>query len=708
MAIPSTILKIRFFPHTVLFLLCLWLPLEFFVLGKYSVFLMSDNTEIILSRLMVLQYGNGESALWDPYTSAGADRKTFSLMGQIDVFLFSTLPAWFAHSLRVTSQTIIGFLATYALGRRTFGFGPGASLFTAAAYAVIMEDYGILLGSVSGYMPGVLLALSYLLDDKTDFKRWVFAALAIYVITQTAFFSRLIPSSIAMIIAWFLFADHRKRFGDWLIILGSSVLVFMLRFGDFVALRALYPSSQLPLTRHLADFDAVLAQALDVSRLFQNLWLTPCLLLFVYALMVRGLGDFRMKGLLVWILLMQAFTPVVVGFEILLAPVIPFLRGAELERASGIISIGWAVAGGYGIQVLLEQIKERHTEMSLGVWLRGGAIVLAACAIMFISVKKKYSSALNWMTHGNYVHVFESPMLKKFAATIRSKPMPERVEPFQMAPGYLNAYGLETVGAYHTLYGRRYYELWAAMAEPWASRLDPKHPLAKFFAERRRHNRDWPVFRGDRLWLFPNAFQPSARVGENFNLNLLSLLNVSYLVSRDRLTDKSLVPIREMASSWSSLDHAEKAKISLRANVLGREHLFIYRNQDAFPRFFSAPRIRTFETGKQVLRALAGASLDELRGEVFVESGILPDSLSADRSYGRVDVRVVNYASDVIELAVETVELSVLIAGNGFSPYWVCEIDGVRTPVFPAYHALWGVAVPPGAKSIVFRYAPPY
>ena len=48
-------------------------------------------------------------------------------------------------------------------------------------------------------------------------------------------------------------------------------------------------------------------------------------MLFIYALIMRRFGDFRMKGLLVWILLMQAFSPVVVGLELLLAPVFPFL-----------------------------------------------------------------------------------------------------------------------------------------------------------------------------------------------------------------------------------------------------------------------------------------------------------------------------------------------------------------------------------------------
>ena len=41
-------------------------------------------------------------------------------------------------------------------------------------------------------------------------------------------------------------------------------------------------------------------------------------------------------------------------------------------------------------------------------------------------------------------------------------------------------------------------------------------------------------------------------------------------------------------------------------------------------------------------------------------------------------------------------------------PFWKVEIDGVRAKIFPAYHALWGVRVPAKAKSIVFRYEPPY
>jgi hypothetical protein len=328
--------------------------------------------------------------------------------------------------------------------------------------------------------------------------------------------------------------------------------------------------------------------------------------------------------------------------------------------------------------------------------------------MLYMSVKVKYAGALNWMTHGSYAHIFESPVLKDLAATVRSKPMPERVESFQMYPAYLQGYGLETAGAYHTVYLRRYFELWATMLRSWGTGLDPEKGEGKRFTLRRKYNPNWLQFRADRLMLYPEKFLPEVQLDELYNLKILSLLNVGYLVSRERLVSPSLLPIRSEEKSWSSLSRLEKARINLRANFRGREYLYIYRNRDVFPRFFSVPRIKTFDTGKQVLGAMANASREDLRKTVFVEKKQLPSGLSENQSYGTLDIRLESYTNDRIHLRVTSDQPSVLIVANSYLPFWKAEIDGVETKVFPAYHALWGVRVPAKAKSIVFRYEPPY
>jgi len=557
-------------------------------------------------------------------------------------------------------------------------------------------------------MPGVLLAISYLLDKKTDPKRWGLALFAIYFVAHTAFFSRLVPYASALIVVWFIFADPRKDYRDWLIILGSGFLIVVLRIEDFLALREILPLSQLPILRIPSSLDGALTYILDVGRFFRNPWIIACLIPFIFSLIVQRFGNFRMKGILAWILLMTAFSPIVIALQDALMPVFPFLRGAKLERAVIIVDVALVFAGGYGIQIIVDQMKGRWPERSVSFGLRGVIVAVAVSLLLYTSVRTKYAGLLNWMTHGSYVHIFESPVLKDLAATIRSKTMPERVESFQMFPTYLQGYGLETAGAYQTAYFQRYYELWATMVAPWVAGLDPKRGSGLTYARRREANRKWPLFRSYRLMLYPDEFLPRVQLDELYNLNILSLLNVGYLVSRERLIGKSLLPIRSEEKSWSSLSRLEKAKINLRANFRGREYLYIYRNRDVFPRFFSVPRIKTFETGRQVLEALANASREELRKTVFVEKKELPAGLLVDQTYGTLDIKLDTYTNDKIKLRVTSDQPSVLIVANSYVPFWTVEIDGIRSKIFPAYHALWGVRVPAKSTSIVFRYEPPY
>ena len=662
--------------------------------------------ELVVPRLLAAQDLTEQNPLWDAASAAGSDRKTYLFPGQVDRLIFNILPVWFAHSLRVSSSIVVGVLSIYALGRRTFGFGPVAAMFSAAAFSQTLT--ALLVEGTPGYMPGVLLALSFLLNRKSDPKRWMLALFAIYFVAQTGFISRLIPYASVLIVAWFIFADPRKGYRNWLIILASGFLIAGLKIDDFLALREIYPLSQLPLMRVPTNFDESLAGALNIGRFFGIPWAAACLGPFIFALIVKRFGDFQMKSLLVWIILMIAFPPVVIAIQDALMPVFPFLRGAGLERASNVINVAFAFAGGYGIQVMVDQMKSQWQVQPVRFWLRGIILVTAVSMLLFMSVKTKYAGLLNWMTHGNYVHIFESPVLKNLAATVHSKPLPERVESFQMYPTYLQGYGLETIGAYQTVYLQRYFELWATLVAPWVNGLDPERGTGLNYAIRRKPNRDWPLFRGGRLMLYPDEFKPRIQLENLYNLNILSLLNVGYLVSREQLVSETLLPVRSEEKPWSSLSRLEKAKINIRANLQGREHLYIYRNRDVFPRFFSAPRIKTFETGRQVLEAMARASLDQLRQTVFVEKNQLPAGLSVDQSFGALDIKLETYTNDKIKLRVTTDQPSLLIVGNSYSPFWKVEIDGIESKLFPAYHALWGVRVPAKAKSIVFRYEPPY
>ena len=85
-------------------LICLWLVAEFLVLGPASVVMTADNGEAIVPAFLSERFAADTGALWQNITSAGADKKSFTFYGAIDTFLFTVLPGWLAHGLRVSSE----------------------------------------------------------------------------------------------------------------------------------------------------------------------------------------------------------------------------------------------------------------------------------------------------------------------------------------------------------------------------------------------------------------------------------------------------------------------------------------------------------------------------------------------------------------------------------------------------------------------------
>jgi len=105
---------------------------------------------------------------------------------------------------------------------------------------------------------------------------------------------------------------------------------------------------------------------------------------------------------------------------------------------------------------------------------------------------------------------------------------------------------------------------------------------------------------------------------------------------------------------------------------------------------------------------MTAAPLTELSRTVFAERSAIPDGVAVGKAYGNLAITLERYVSDEIRLCVRGDGPSILVVTNAFASAWTAEIDGVRTPIFPTDHAFWGIHVPDGARSVVFRYELPY
>jgi hypothetical protein len=148
--------------------------------------------------------------------------------------------------------------------------------------------------------------------------------------------------------------------------------------------------------------------------------------------------------------------------------------------------------------------------------------------------------------------------------------------------------------------------------------------------------------------------------------------------------------------------------VHITANLGGENPLYIYRNEEAFPRFFLAPSVREFGDETALLNAMAGAGVAALRKSVFVQKGWLEENMAAELGFTEGAVDLVSYKPDRIELDLHVDGPAILAVVNSYSPYWRARVDGEATEIFPAYHTFWGVAVAAGTQRVVFVYVPPY
>ncbi len=708
MSKPGT--TIRHPEHLLLLLWLVWLTFEYIGIGSASVMYFADNVESFIPPLLSRQFAGVEAPLWDRFTAAGNDYMALGYEVPVIRFLFDLLPGWLAHGIVIAANYTIAATATYVLARHTLSVSRSAALFAAVFYSVLIPPQ--LMMTATGLLPLLILAVSFVLESPGRLFRWAGLVVVVLLMGWTTYFTQLIPYASIFVFLWFVFVDPRKRLRDWTIILLVSVAIPLLRAQEFHALFALAPLSHLGLVRTVAESSEILDGFLTFGFVLNGPTRIVAAALMVGALFCKS--DFRLR--LASIALLVVLAGGLFGFlstliQEIAVKVLPFLSGYTVQYFSAIGLLALGMGGAAGIHVLGPRFEHAVAAIkvpSLRIWAKPAVIVLIAACVIYPSVKWKYANALNWVTRGTFVRNFQSPVLNELAAKVRLGPLPERVEGYQITSAVLSGYGFETLGGDPPLYYRRYYEYWAKLVEPWAVRAVDEVWYGPMFRKKHAKIPDGPAFRGARLMFYPTIYAPEVKVGELYRMNMLSLANVAYMVSRDRLVSPALEEVRGRRRPWSALSRAERARENVRGNFRGFEDLYVYRNTQVLPRFFAVSSIRTFNDGKRLLDAVSASSVDELHAQLFVEKDAMPDALKEVGTLGIPEIELEKYTSDEIRLAVKSEKPSVLVVSNTYSPFWKARIDGREAQIFPAYHAFWGLYVPAGSKQVVFRFEPPY
>ena len=161
--------------------------------------------------------------------------------------------------------------------------------------------------------------------------------------------------------------------------------------------------------------------------------------------------------------------------------------------------------------------------------------------------------------------------------------------------------------------------------------------------------------------------------------NVLSLLNVRFLLSRTPVESEQFTKIAELP---------------------GRT---VYENRSALPRFFLVSRIQQAANLEQAIAFLQSQEFDP-RTVAVVEGAVAFSEPARGESAGAV--RVVEYRSPRLVLDVESPQQAFLVTSEAHYPGWRAFLDGVEKPIAMTNAAFRGLPVPAGRHRVEMRFEP--
>jgi len=133
----------------------------------------------------------------------------------------------------------------------------------------------------------------------------------------------------------------------------------------------------------------------------------------------------------------------------------------------------------------------------------------------------------------------------------------------------------------------------------------------------------------------------------------------------------------------------------------GTSGVDVLRNADAFPRVRMVHHIEAAPSVKELEKRMNDASFDARNNALMLGPGPALQSCAGDEQ-AHTSKRTANSVTIDATLACR----GMLILADVWYPGWIATVDGRPTPIYPAYLALRGVVLEPGAHHVEFHYQP--
>jgi hypothetical protein len=196
------------------------------------------------------------------------------------------------------------------------------------------------------------------------------------------------------------------------------------------------------------------------------------------------------------------------------------------------------------------------------------------------------------------------------------------------------------------------------------------------------------------------------------NKQLLDLLGTRYLIQpsnpKFQMTDSRTHPPREVKADddprWQKVfeDPKPEAYLFIAGGVRQLPPYTVYENRDVFPRAFVVFQAAPLPARSEVLAALRTT---DFKRQVLLED-YEATTEAASASSEMVPARIREYRPNRVQVLLDGTTAGYLVLTDVWFPGWTCTVDGQPTRIHRANYLFRAVAVPAGAREVVFTFAP--
>lgn len=663
-------------PYICLLLVALFLWGPFFLLGPYSYFTMGDNGDFVVPVNIALSRHMSLGEYWLPFIMGGIDRLAHGSTTPFDHLTFYLFPPWIAYQLNVAIQ--VGMIGLFSVKLMRERFGVSADV--AAVVALLLGwryVHGHTFQVIWALVPAVLWATYRLADTKSWHARIGGAVLMGVVFGLTANPVTFVNSIVVFILIWFLLIETKINLRIIVTVFLFLLTTTLCLAPDIIAIALASADSQrgaIQTPENLATLLRLVNSPIEVAAIA----------VIVFALIKRGGDRLCLARIGAGGIVLVAGYVLAVVLKTNFPEQTSFLQGARMSRVQLPVDYFLYIGAGYALAMI--KPSDGRTPGTFRDLVKRNIVYVFVALLFVSSFTDQYLRVQRWVVDGNYVANYRIETFEQLVSARLSSDEPFRIATHEIAASLPAAYGLEAASGYATQFPERYRQFWIAMLDD--GELLGRYNIVEIVCPQRARERD--------------------PIQGCFNVDMLGLLNVRYLVSRRLFEDSRLEIVKAPQTMWSTLDQREKIESNLRANFVGRSNYFVYRVESELPRAFVVGDLRVFEDRKGVRSALRSATKQDIRSHVFVAAEDLPADrvVAGSSAEASANYRVIRNGH--YEVRVATKRAAILVVSHTYSRYVKAFVDGEEAEVFPAYDTLWGVFVGAGEHRVEFKYQPPY